>query len=344
MVTANDGQESAQPESRIIYRINCTDNTNALTYHTALAFEDAPIAPYTRQAKVDTRLAPEDMHLQGTRPIYDIDSYLTAEDDVAFVIVRETYCFGGASSLSQIPLNRTWDEKLWLKSTPLRSALISTASCYISHVQDDELVKSSHRTLTSTGITNNTLLIAEREMYLPRLFLYHHRTRLREYAVNHTHSQPHIQALLEYISQVYGADYYEADELLHRGLVTKRHLDKLFAPNELVFTNTDGHPTAYVVRKWPTTISDGHLQLDCWFWKSNGIRFARARKTLSVSIDKFDDKQVEIRHLSVLPLAHASLEVHSHLELRGRKHWEFRSQNYVSYTGWNISHDQYYVS
>lgn len=263
--------------------------------------------------------------MEGKRPIYDLDNFLNDEDDVAFVIIREAYCSKGALSLSQALLSRVWYENLWLKSTPLRSALTSTACCYINNALQHQ--------------TGNT-----REIDSPHLFLYHHRVRLEEYIANHSDALLHIKALLNYANEVYGADYQEADELLSKSLVTNRHLSKLFTPNELVFTYTDGEPTAYVVRQWPTMNADGSLHLDCWSWRSNGSEFVRNNISLSVANTLFDDERVEIRRLSVSPLAYQSPEVRSRLELRGKKHWSLRPRSHVSYKGWNISHDQYYAS
>ena len=193
------------------------------------------------------------------------------------------------------------------------------------------------------GFPNSGLLVATREMYSPHLFLYHHRARLVENAV-HQDTRSHVRALLEYTSQAYGRDYQEPDELFSKGLVTTRHLPKLFAPNDLVCTRTDGHPTAYVVQKWPIIGSDGHLWLECWSWKSNGSVFVRKKSTLRVVTPQFDDEQIDMRRLSVLPLTYESPEVRSYLETRGRKHWSLRSQSYVSYNGWSVSKDQYYAS
>ena len=264
------------PHCRIIYRINCSD-TNALRHHTALAFEDAPVPGLLRDTSLsrhnedDIRLALEYGHLEGTRPIHDLDSCLTAEDDVAFIIVRESYCSEGALHLSQVPLSRVWHENLWLKSSPLRSALTAIACCYISNVEE--------KVLYWDGVTKNGSLVATRQICSPHLFLYHHRARLREYVANHPDAQSHIGALLEYASEVYGNDYREADELLSKALVTRRHLVKLFAPNELIFTYTEGQPTAYVVLTWPSITNDGHLELDCWSWKSDGAMFIRKMKS-----------------------------------------------------------------
>ncbi|CAD6593389.1 MAG: hypothetical protein ASARMPREDX12_007125 [Alectoria sarmentosa] len=317
------------PHSRIIYRINCTDK-NALQHHTALAFEDVPVPGFTRdtilagQRRNDSRQALEYLHMEGTRPINDLDSCLTAEDDVAFIIVRETYCSEGARSLSQSPLNRVWYENLWLKSAPLRLALASTASCFINDIKKNQ--HDIHQ--GEKRITNNGSLVATREVYLPHLFLYHHRVHLRGYAADHPDALSHVRALLEYTSEVYGGDYREADELFGKGLVTSRHLVKLFAPNELVFASTDDQPTAYVVQQWPTMNSEGYLQLECWSWKSDGAKFVRKKNVLTVLPPQFDDEQIEIRHLSVAPLAYESPEIRSYLEFRGRKHWSLRSQSY----------------
>lgn len=273
--------------------------------------------------------------MEGTRPIYDLDSLLNNEDDVAFIIVRETYCSKGALSLSHTPLSEVWYENIWLKSMPLRSALTSTACCYINNPS-----RSQYETTT----TNKTSLVATREIDSPYLFLYHHRDRLGEYTANHPDALSHIRALLNYANDVYGADYREADELLSKGLVTNRHLIKLFVPNELVFTYTDGEPTAYVVRQWPTKNKDGSLRLECWSWKSNGSKFVRHTTFLRVATTIFDEEQIEIQRLHVSPLIYQSPETRSNLELRGEKHWSLGSQKYVSYTGWNTSHDQYYAS
>ena len=265
--------------------------------------------------------------MEGTRPIYDLDSCLSAEDDVAFIIVRETYCSEGALRLSQALLSGTWHENILLKSPRLRSALASTACYYISKL-----------------VTNDDSSVDTREMDSPHLFIYHHRAHLRKYAASHADASSHVSALLEYASSVYGGDYQEADELFSKGLVTRRHLAKLFPPNELVFTYTDGQPTAYVSRERPTIMRDGHLQLNCWSWKPNGTTFLRNEQTLSVFAPQFDDEELDISRLSVVPLACKTPEVRTHLELRGRKHWSLRCQSYVSYNGWNISHDQYYAS
>ena len=276
----------------------------------------------------------EKLYMEGTRPIYNLDSCLSAEDDVAFIIIRETYCSEGALYLSKAPLSRVWHENILLNSPLLRSALTSTARCYISNAQQPQWSQNMY----------HGSMVTTREIDSPLLFLYHHRVHLQDYAAGNPDALPHISALLKYASTVYGRDYQEADELLSKGLVTRRHLLKLFAPNERVFTYTDGQPTAYVLQKWPMIMNDGHLQLECWSWKSNGSAFLRKKHFIDVIAPQFDDEQVEIRDFPVVPLAWKPLEVRSHLELRGRKHWSFRSQSYVSYSGWNVSHDQYYAS
>ena len=265
--------------------------------------------------------------MEGTRPIYDLDGCLSAEDDVAFIIVRETYCSEGALRLSQALPSGTWPENILLKSPRLRSALASTARCYISKLA-----------------TKDDSSVERREVDSPHLFLYHHRALLRKYATSHPDASSHVSALLEYASSVYGGDYQEADELFGKGLVTRRHLAKLFPPNELVFTYTDGQPTAYVLRRRPTIMRNGDLQLNCWSWKPNGTTFLRNTQTLSVSAPQFDDEELDIRRLSVVPLSWETPEIRTLLEIRGRKHWSLRLQSYVSYNGWNISHDQYYAS
>ena len=193
--------------------------------------------------------------MEGTRPIYNLNSCLTAEDDVGFIILREFYCADGALDPSQAPASRVWYENICIKSSVLRSALNATACCYINNGLER---KNSENLLLhqARGFANNASLAAERELYTPHLFLYHHRCRLREYAANHSDALSHVEALLIYASETYGENYEEADKLFSKGVVTRRHLNKLFAPNELIFTYTNGQPAAYVIQRWPTTSSD----------------------------------------------------------------------------------------
>ena len=280
--------------------------------------------------------------MEGERPIYDLNSCLTAEDDVAFIIIREVYCSERALDLSQSGLGRIWYENLCIKSFALRSALNATATCYIYTTQAQKDVQGGP--YGERGSADNASLMAERELYVPHLFLYHHRSRLREYASKHSDALSHIKALLAYASYKYGDAYEEADALFSNGFVTRRHLKKLFAPNELVFTYTNGQPSAYAMQEWPETSVDKCFRLHCWSWRSDGAVFARKKCILDLHLPQLEDEEIEIKLLSVVPLTYIAPEIYSHLELRGRKHWSLRSQSYVSYKGWNVSHDQFYAS
>ena len=70
-----------------------------------------------------------------------------------------------------------------------------------------------------------------------------------------------------------------------------------------------------------------------------------ARKQHSLSIPRLaDGEEIEISTLPVIPLHFVDLELRLRLERRGQKHWNLRSQTYVTYQGWNVSKDQFYVS
>ena len=277
-------------------------------------------------------------HLHGKRPIYDLRSCVEAEDDVALIIFREVYCSERDPRLTSAEVGY---ETICVKSPALRTALSAVAGCYFNNIIDDD---SEYKYILPTRETEqNTSAIAEKVLYAPHLFLYHHRSHLKRYAAEHASAVSHVNALLGYANHTYGYDYEEAENLFSRGLVTRRHLAKLFMPNDLVLSCVYGQPTIQAILQWAKLTSNGSFDIKCWSWQADGGGFARKSLSLELSPGT-NEEEVEIKALPVVPLAYVSPELRVRLELRGRKHWSLRSQSYVSYKGWNVSSDQFYAS
>ena len=282
-------------------------------------------------------------HLKGSCPIPDLDDYMEENDDVAFIILRYCYCSEKFQAVSSVLDHRSWYETIHLKSPTLRSALFTIAGCYVSIPSQDSR-NGAHSKPTPEHL-DNSKSVKGSEIYAPHLFFYHHRQRLQSHAAQNADIAPQIISLLEYISQTYGEDYDKADKLFSQCLVTRRHLSKMFMPNEIV-VSTDRHTgelASYVIRLWPTTSSHDTMELDCWFWTMDGAGLARKRTFLTVSLVA-EGKEIGIRSLSVVPLRFLDPELRLRLNLRGQKLWSLRSQSYVTYKGWNVSKDQFYVS
>lgn len=227
-----------------------------------------------------------------------------------------------------------------MKSPALRTALSAVAGCYFN-IEDND--SKYEYTIPTSETEQSTSAFADKVLYAPHLFLYHHRSHLKRYAVEHASAVPHVDALLGYANYTYGYDYEEAEKLFSRGLVTRRHLAKLYMPNDLVFSRVHGQPAVQAILRWAKSTSNGSFEIKCWSWQADGGGFARKSLSLKLSPGT-NEEEVEIKALPVVPLAYVAPELRVRLERRGRKHWSLRSQIYVSYRGWNVSSDQFYVS
>ena len=272
-------------------------------------------------------------HLNGRLPISDLDKYLEHVGNIAFVIFRRANCWS-AMDTSQSE-GMVWPESIYVTSSILRSALNAVAGCYIHQVHQTD---SPHQ----TDPFNQTDPDNKNEIFAPHLFLFHHRSLLTKYAADHVEAASHINALLHYTSERYGAAFQEADAFFKLGFVFPQHLTKLFMPNDIVVTTKHGFPVAYALSVWPVVQKDGLVKLDCWSWQMDGSGLARRRTKLS--IPPLETQSVRIQKLNVYPLRYAPQELLIRLQHQGNKHWNLRYQSLVSYKGWNVSRDQFYVS
>lgn len=137
-------------------------------------------------------------------------------------------------------------------------------------------------------------------------------------------------------------EFAKAGSLFASGMVDQEHLLYLFKPNELVISRTYGKPAAFVLLTWPTVSRFGSVDLDCWSIQTDGRGFAR--KENEFRIDSIDAKITAIQNLSVYPLRYAPKELQEMILRRGEKHWDLRTATQVTYKGWNVAQDQFFVS
>lgn len=266
-------------------------------------------------------------HLNGNVPLYDLEGYLQSESKGnAFVAMRTVECSNATVSMLQAGVPLKWIEDIYMKSSVLKDAMRQTALCYFQPVSDGS---------EESDVYQNQITPID-------LFFYHHRQLLQDFMSKSPQSRPYIEPFIKYVDQQFGMQFAEADNLFERGLVDQANISKLFRPNELVVSGIEGQPAAFVVQEWPITEAGGWTKLVCWSLQADGSRFSRKRSDLS--IPPIGPNAIKIQDLPAYPIQFSKLELREMLRRRGQKHWKFRYAKQITYKGWNVGKDQYFVS
>ena len=231
-----------------------------------------------------------------------------------------------------------WPESIYIKSRLLLTSINETATCYFNETQEGHGSDDLH-----ARPTQGLKYPYERyEIAKPQLFFYHHKDRLKSYADSHEDSRAHVDALLSYCNDRYKSNFQEADKIFSRGLVNRLHIEKLFVPNRVVITKISGVISACVLQDWPVLEFNGTIRLRCWYWLPDGSGISRC--ALIVSISSLGEDMWNIVNLSAIPLRFAHPELVAKILLRGRKYWNVLDKSHVSYRGWNVQMEEFYVS
>lgn len=258
------------------------------------------------------------------------------KDDIAYVIIRTIECSEASVLMARSGVPLRYTESIYAKSANAKKTLHHIATCYFHEAspgptpapQPWETAKSD-----DAAYDQNRIDFAS-------LFLFHHRVALQKWAAQQTDSK-HTDALLEYISDRYGAEFANTDSLFSQGLVTQAHIAKLFKPNELVVGGTHGKLSAFVVQDWPVVTSEGWITLNCWSLQTDGSGYARKCNTLMVS--PVERQVKDIKSLLAYPLSFATPETRESIRKRGEKLWALRTATQITYKGWNVGRDQFFV-
>ena len=304
----------------IIYMIHCLNDW--ADYHEALAYEDAPLFT-KRSGKKRSKL----VHVNGARPIHDLDDYLNeGNDKTAIIEVRHIRCVKNQGLACTKNQALKWYEFLAIKSSTLRQSISDVARCHYNLSLNDR-----------SGIEAQ---IARLIIFPERLFFFHHLQWLSAYDDTRPHVRAHISGLLEYCGRKYSSDFQEARRLFAQGLVSQKHLDKLFLPNSVVIHFENDIARGFVVSDWPSRQYDGKLLLHCWAWQNNGTTWCRNSQTFH--LPPISDSHVSIRSLKVYPVEFGLAKTTQMLIERGRKLWDLKDPSYVSYTGYDVQGDDFY--
>lgn len=303
-----------------LHRIWCNTRGH---YHGGTLFEDEPRDHRVKSSQGGFRS--NSQILRGQKPIYDLDGYIVSNPDIAFIVVKEHEC-SGVDSLQNFDRSgiavSARKETLRIISRPLKDAI---AEC--------ENNKSDLPT-----IENVEFMV----MDSPYPRLYHNRTRLTKLAEDvDEETQEHINVLQDFLEHNYGPEYAEADEQFRNGSVSKRHLSKLFKPDEIILRDVKGAITTAVVLNWPKE-TEKCTDFKAWEWGFDGRRLYREHTNVSLEITA--KGTIPITQLEYYPLSYASEDMRERLTHRGKRFWTMRNKYVGSYSGWDAHRDHFHVS
>lgn len=305
---------------RVLHRVIC----RASTHHIFKLFEDVPI-----RGSVG--------HLSGFEPLRHEQDFATKYPTLAFIVIKEHYC-------------KPEDAKSSFHDTA--GAGYSRSSQHYSdngciHIIDKEL-KSTMSRIAKAYIYGS----GNEDICPPYLWLYHHRSELRNELSADTYEQQSpaksIKSLLDYANDRYGDLYDQADRHLRAGIVDMDTLPFLFLPNSLVVSRVSSQGTydrapilrAFVLQDWPTFSGD-HVQLEGWYYKHNSTRATRAAWSTALRIPFWES---DTTMMSSFPFKYADDTHKSTLVNRGRDYWTFRTARNVCYDGWDDKENLLLVS
>jgi hypothetical protein len=134
-------------------------------------------------------------------------------------------------------------------------------------------IRSNHLrdALSSVGIEGSSI----KQMEAPYLEIFHRLSKLSSPITDiNVKQKDALQTLLYYLQESWLDDFIEANALFAKGLVSLRHLSKLFVPGEVVVLSDTEKPMGYCLDSC-TALQDADmgmssLGLKCWSWNFDG--------------------------------------------------------------------------
>ncbi|KAI1844018.1 hypothetical protein JX266_009884 [Neoarthrinium moseri] len=301
----------ARPEFQVFHQVFCNSDRHS---HSTHYFKDEPTL---RKDPSSNRSI-----VTGEVPIKDIDLWLRNRPQVSFVVVKEHDCVTQQMVLDDHILARPGGGK---KSCSRKERIRICSQVLDKALQDI----SEYYPYRSNS----------KEIEAPYVVLFHMRAALIDRVEHDEKYSSVLKPLVTFLSQQYASEYDAAEELFSQGLVTRYHASKLFRPNEIVLVRQEGKNEACVLTKIYSIESD--IKIEGWSWSYNGVLLRR--RSWFATASNIPDQEVTINELEICPLRHAREQDVAIIRSRGIKFWEMRKQGLVSYTGWDVHGDRYYV-
>lgn len=291
------------PKLKVLHRVFCKSPMHG---HDQTVFEDLPVRLFRERS--------QDYELSGKTIIRNLTHYCSENPEISFVVFKEHLCIEDPQA--QLPW-RAHQRRIQ------RGSEISPRAERL-HVVSDLLQKALDHVAVCSEPESRIGSTGAHEMAAPYLFLYHHRAQLSQYGEQATGViKQNIMVLLDFLESDYSAEYREADAEFSKGILSQKHLEKLYRPNEIVIEKSEGRDMAYVVGDWPETV-DKQMQVPCWTWQYDGVSLQRQYTTLTINLPLPENFTID--KLSFCPIYTASDITINELRKRGRKFWEMKDQ------------------
>ncbi|KGO38601.1 ATPase, AAA-type, core [Penicillium expansum] len=299
-------------ESCTIHRIHCTKVNDHQSHPSVTYFEDAPQL-FAGDCKASA--------LRGKRHIADISDFVESNSHIGLILYRDYDCEAYHKIIEPRfrPLEKPDDPVIkWMLRYFYRlddDGMPARSHGEAMLIPSEELRGTFHRL---TNMSPDIISELEDPVYMRELItqMYHHRGIREDPVLAEKLGEESFETavfLVEFMEKMFGQEYNEADALFSKGLVTKFHLPKLFAAQDVLVTREQGQPCAYVLEAFP----ERPTELSCWTWRFDG-RFWKYRTALGVEWPDLLD-MIAITDLSVYPLKYATIDVQRLLASRGRQ-------------------------
>jgi hypothetical protein len=269
------------------------------------------------------------------------EEFVEGNPDISFVVVREYDCGAYHASarhlfkhipisedmvdvLKRFRLQLTLLEKDCFEAEPSAERIMLISGGVLSGMN---AVRSTYPAyFASSDPVNGALLAPYPDFYHGRMML--NTNELDSSSHLDDEKKAHIRLLSGYIQSSSASDYQEADEQFKRGVVSRKHLDKLFCPEDIVVRATESGPLAYKVRRIECT-PGRMVRLNCWSWAFDG-KFYQDNSRWDIPWNSSAD-EVIIESMSLYPLRTGDSELRTRLLERGKTFWKYRNRKLVEY-------------
>ncbi|ORX96973.1 hypothetical protein BCR34DRAFT_607469 [Clohesyomyces aquaticus] len=332
-----------------------TPTQPAVLAYTSQVFHQINTTLYLDQPRWDPK---EDgsVVLLANNPIRKIEFYLEQHPEIAFAIYKEYNGFPPADR-SKIETK----DGVYRTPSPSHEFLSLIAPAMLEAVE--ELVEK----IPAFG-DYFPYFDADEQLAAPYLFMYYSEPFIAEVLPElELISQNLIKQLQTAINKSHGYEYESARNQAKHGLVARHLLKYLIRPGDVLISNSEKNPKAYIAIGWiekpeepldedskyedydnvrrkripkygPLSKLPGSKKRTAWFWSVpvwywayDGV-FSKEEYPLGIVMDiGYEEETVPITSLNIYPLKYAPKETVELLERRGRNFWSMRYRRFVAY-------------
>ncbi|KAI1739152.1 AAA family ATPase [Xylaria scruposa] len=318
----------------VVHCVNCATKTSGHRAHLQGAlYLDRP-----RLFKGDSGAST----LRGRVPIHSIEQYVDTHEDVGLVIVKTYDCVDYHNHIQDafVRLPRPNHPPIPDDIRPYFNVLRD--NCKYAVALDEAIAPSESlaKVLEQLAKLDPVLSDCYSNLKPPYLQVYHTRTRIKELARDKLDESKAalVFLLLDYVVESFGSEYQEAEALFSKGQVTKKHLAKLYGPNEVLVTIEDDEPVGYLSKKCPVSAGSS-FTLSCYKWTFDG-QFRKDGRALTVEWPSDGRGPIHIASLNAYPLRYdPTKQLEMTLRNRGTMFWACRKRCFVGYDAPTASFD-----